>query len=265
MRYQSTKGNWRKAVDAAEGLIVAAGGDGTVAKVFRQAAGRDVAVAVLALGTANNLARSLGLLGDARELIAGWDRGAKGTFDVCTMRVIGNRRERRFVESCGGGLLVEAIKRGPGEVEQPGKLVGSEMDRALTMAREIVNDTPAAHWHVEVDGEDVSGDYLAVEAMNIRLSGPGLPLAPDAIANDGKLDVVLVAENDRAALAEYLARRLSQDEHDLPRLRTVRGRHVLLGPPSGTLRIDDDLVKVAKPVELDVLKEAVTYVRAVGD
>ena len=54
MRYQSSKEDWKKAVDRAEGLIVVAGGDGTVAKVFRRVCGRDVPVAVLAMGTANN-------------------------------------------------------------------------------------------------------------------------------------------------------------------------------------------------------------------
>jgi len=143
-----------------------------------------------------------------------------------------------------------------------GKLVGSEMDRALVMARDIVNNTPTAHWSVQVDDQDHSGEYIAVEAMNIRLTGPGLPLAPDAIPNDGELDVVLVADGDRHALASYLEKRLHHEAHEPPALHVVRGKHVVLGPPGGTLRIDDDLVTVGEPVELDVLHDAVTYVRA---
>src|SRR5436190_1260537 len=60
VRYQSSKGDWKKAVDAATDAIVVAGGDGTVAKVFTRVAGRDIPVGVLALGTANNVARALG-------------------------------------------------------------------------------------------------------------------------------------------------------------------------------------------------------------
>lgn len=44
-------------------VIVAAGGDGTVSTAARAVAGRDIPVAILPLGTANNIARSLGIEG----------------------------------------------------------------------------------------------------------------------------------------------------------------------------------------------------------
>ena len=72
MRYQSTKKSWKKAIQLPADLFIAAGGDGTVAEVIHEAAGTGVPVALLPIGTANNIARSLGIVGDAREII---DRG----------------------------------------------------------------------------------------------------------------------------------------------------------------------------------------------
>ena len=49
-------------------------------------------------------------------------------------------------------------------------------------------------WRVEADGVDLSGDFLAVEIMNIGQMGPNLPLAPDAEPGDGFFDVVAIGE-----------------------------------------------------------------------
>lgn len=263
MRYQSTKENWKKAVDAATDLVVAAGGDGTVAKVFRQVAGREIPVGVLAVGTANNLARSLGLLGDAKEMVAGWSFDRTRAFDVGVMSRVGEDGERRFVEACGGGLFVDLIKRGPQEVEQGGALVGSEHDRALTLIRTLIDEVPVAHWGVEVDGEDHSGDYIAAEALLIRLTGPGIPLAAQAKPDDGVFDVALVRDEDRATLLNYIDKRLAHEQHSPPSLDVARGRRVVLKPPGKTIRIDDDLIEVRESVELNLMPGAVRYLVAV--
>src|SRR5688572_17841396 len=52
--------------------VVAAGGDGTVARVGRALAGNALPMAILPLGTANNIATSLGISGEAAELAKGW-------------------------------------------------------------------------------------------------------------------------------------------------------------------------------------------------
>ena len=54
------------------------GGDGTVGRVTRRMVGRGVPITVLPSGTANNIARSLGLIERPfEELIRGWEtRGA---------------------------------------------------------------------------------------------------------------------------------------------------------------------------------------------
>ena len=88
--YQSTKQkHYKKALKQSADLVLAAGGDGTVGKVARELIDTGVPLAVLPLGTANNLARSLGFIAAPEKIIAGLNHGEKRTFDPWT----GQRRE----------------------------------------------------------------------------------------------------------------------------------------------------------------------------
>ena len=242
VRYASTRKGWKKALDKPTDLVVVAGGDGTVADVAVRLAGSDVPLAILPLGTANNVARSLGIIGDAREMVAAWDEAAIGTLDIGV--VTAPWTEARFLESAGAGIFSELIVRARDEVERASTILGAEGDRALLLLREIVADADPIRWEVKLDGRDLSGDYSAIEAMNTRFIGPKVPLAPDADPGDGQLDVVLIGPADRDALLEYLDGRLHESAAELPRLPIERGRHLMLVRVGGTLlHVGDELLE----------------------
>ncbi|MEP7158001.1 MAG: diacylglycerol kinase family protein [Chloroflexota bacterium] len=260
VRYGSTKKDWKKVLSHQADLTVAAGGDGTAAKVLKAAAGSGVPVALLPIGTANNIGRSLGIAGrHLREMAAGWSGGTSRPFDIGVVHFDGAASEERFVEACGGGPFATAIERGKEEVEHGSPFAGNEIDRALSFIRGLLATAPVEPWRVAVDGRDYSGDYIGVEVMNIRFAGPGVPLARDADSGDGLLDVVFMRDKDRPQLIDYLDRRLAHDEIDLPRLKVVRGATVRLEPSSGVLRVDDGLEDdVRGPAEISVRPGAVT-------
>ena len=228
VRYATSKKGWKKALDKPADLVVVAGGDGTVAEVALRHAGSDVPLAILPLGTANNVARSLGLIGDAREIVSSWNNGSAGTLDIGVAAAPWG--EARFIESAGAGVFAHLIDRADEEIEDSTTILGAEGDRALLLLRRIVAEAEADRWKVELDGRDLSGEYLAIEAMNTRFTGPKVPLAPDADPGDGLLDVVLIGPSDREALLDYLDGRLHDSAADLPRLPVERGRHLRLRP-----------------------------------
>src|SRR5687768_7023753 len=63
-------------------LLVAAGGDGTVATVAAIALQTGAALAILPLGTANNIAMSLGVKGAVADLIASWTNARHQSLDL---------------------------------------------------------------------------------------------------------------------------------------------------------------------------------------
>ena len=241
VRYQSTEKDWESALDDPGDMAVVAGGDGTVAKIARAVADRGIPLALLPFGTANNIGKALGVFGDVRRLVAAWRDAPTLEMDVGV--VSGPAGERRFVEAVGGGVFAELIERGRTEVEDATVMVGRETDRALQLLRHILEDAAPAEWRIEFDGQELVGSFLAVEAMNIAFAGPNVPLAPDADVSDGRLDLVLVREEDRGRLIDYLTGRVEGASALMPDLDVRRGRHLRMTPPDGVvLRIDDELL-----------------------
>lgn len=77
--YASSKSDeFPKILDGEFDLIVIAGGDGTVRKVASRLRHRKAAIAIFPHGTANNIARSLGMTGDRQEMANAWRKGRTG-------------------------------------------------------------------------------------------------------------------------------------------------------------------------------------------
>jgi diacylglycerol kinase (ATP) len=228
---------WEQSLDADFDLVVAAGGDGTVVKVFKRLAGTGTLATLFPIGSANNIAGSIGF--DDVDLRRLTSDSAEASFDIGSIAWDGSREP--FVESAGGGIFAEMIARAE---EMPTPDGEDKVELGLRLLREIVKDKPARHWQLQADEKDHSDDFLAVEAMNVRQLGPNVPLAPDADPGDGLLDLVLVRDADRSALAAYLDARLESRSAELPQLETHRVREVALAPPDGScLHFDDELLQ----------------------
>lgn len=222
-------------------LVVVAGGDGTVAKVAIALAGRGVPLAILPVGTANNIARSLGLVGGTSHIIHGLHAAVRKRLDVGVAR--GPWGERLFVEAAGVGLFARALAVLEHQDARPvAELAKDEpsFESAVRLLRHLLADYDPREWRITLDGRDLSGRYLLLEAMNIRLIGPHLHLAPDADPGDGLFDVVVASEDQRRGLLDYLGHRLER-EATLPALTVHRGSRLEVVWTEPEIHFDDEV------------------------
>jgi diacylglycerol kinase (ATP) len=241
--YQSTKEpGLKKALAQPTDLVLAAGGDGTVAKVAFRLIDSGIPLSALPLGTANNLARALGFVASPEEIIARLEGGKKQVFDVGL--ATGPWGERYFFEGVGGGLLADYVRAAKKEEKQNGKAEKlskeQQMARHGALLRRMLHDYPAREWKIEIDGKDVSGRYVLWEAMNIRSVGPALHLAPRAETRDGRIDFVCARTADRARLMEHFDARVAGKKSKSP-LPTKRFRELRIVWKGSTIHLDDEL------------------------
>lgn len=194
--HASDEREMKAALAAGCDLVAIAGGDGTVHATLALLAGTGVPFAILPAGTANNIAKSLGFQGDPATLVAGWAGGGPRPID----RGVARRGDRvaHFIESLGFGVFPEVIRRG--ESLPKG---GDALDPALKLFAKVAAEAPARRYAITADGQDLSGEYLLVEAMNLGLLGPNVSLAHSA-PDDGRVELVLLGEADRGALVTHI-------------------------------------------------------------
>jgi diacylglycerol kinase (ATP) len=240
VKYQSSKEkDWKKALRRRCDIIAVAGGDGTVGKVARRMVGKPTPIAILPVGTANNLGHALGLTGRALEsLILEWESARRVNFDIGEAE--GPWGSNYFVEGVGVGLFAATIlnirERNP--ILAADVCREDEIIRVLQILKKQVKKHRAEKIKVRLDDEDLSDDYVLIQALNIRYAGPNLDLAPGADTNDGLLDVVLLRRGEEGKLSRYLTHCISR-RNAKANLTIRRGRHLQIEWDGSPIHIDD--------------------------
>ena len=214
-------------------LLIAAGGDGTVGKVALRLLNRATPIGILPLGTANNIAHSLGIEGDIDAIVRGWADGAIQPYDIGL--ATGPWETMPFIEAVGIGAFADTMST-PSDGNGEDRVIAGR--RAFAKALEEAEPLETA---VHIDGTPLLGDWLAVEALNPSRSGPALWLAPHAHSGDGLLDVLCISEEQRPSVIDWLA----APDTTAPPFEAIRAHRVAFewDAKRYPLRIDDELVE----------------------
>jgi diacylglycerol kinase family enzyme len=242
--YQSTKDGYKKALRKKWDLVIVAGGDGTVTKVARALDGHDKLLAILPIGTANNVARAIGLNGKIHTLISGLPNAKPMPLDVGLAQ--GPWGQRRFLEAVGFGTIAKAIAHSDGR-EKPS--LGLRIYWGREDLLQYLGEATPERFEVKVDGEVFAGEFLLVEIMNLGRTGPALPISTTATHDDGLFDVVFLFESDRKPMLSWL----ETPESESPPVTVRKGREVRLSWERGHARIDDRVYhppKKSSPVKV---------------
>jgi diacylglycerol kinase family enzyme len=224
-------------------LIVLAGGDGTVARIARKLPDRSVPVAILPIGTANNIARSLGIEGGAEELIAGLAEAPMAGLDIG--RAVGPWGTSRFIEGLGFGALAEAIVN-DGTPKPP---MPQRIEKGREAFAKALIETKPARYHVVADGKEIDAECVFLEVLNLGMTGPRVMIGPSAEPGDQLLDVVYLPTDRLPAMLGWL----KAPEHRPPPVEVRKAREVTMRWESGRLRIDDETFnEPATPCEIAI-------------
>lgn len=180
-----------EAADAGYAIVVAAGGDGTIASVAGALLGRETALGILPLGSLMNIARSFGLPRDLDEAAAVIATGTVRPVDV------GEANGVPFMEAGSVGLSAAIF----GEAEQ----IDEGHYRAVFSALRLLAKFPPSRMTLRLDDRVVATQALSVVAANGPYMGLGFTVAPDAVLDDGLLDIVVYSRFSRMELVRHFA------------------------------------------------------------
>ncbi len=207
----------KEAALAGEELVIVAGGDDTVEEVAHELIGTKTALAILPVGTTNNLAHALGIptnveqaceligLGLVRKIDAGEVRaGKKGTSEY-------------LLQSAGIGLS---------EVAQDGHDRDQGTGASLPQALCKVELEPGRVELELASGKVISPHTQVVTVSNAPLMAENSLITPGARMDDGLLDVAIYDGMSREEVLDYFRAAAVEAHGQDPRIRFYKVRRV---------------------------------------
>ncbi len=190
------------------GAVILAGGDGTINAAAPALHETGLPLGILPMGTANDLARNIGIPtegdGAAEIILAGRTR----TLDLGTVNEI------PFFNVASMGLTVATTKNLKQIMKRRYGVLSYPLAAALAVLR-----SGRFRAALRTDGEEVLVTTLQIAVGNGRYYGGGMVVSADATIDDGCLDVYSLEPRARWRLL-FMARAFRAGEHD--KLREVR-------------------------------------------
>ena len=247
------KGDAREAARTGGGdgvsVFVILGGDGTISEVVNGLNGHPTPICVVPVGTANCLTKEFGQSADVEAAVRRIESMRTRMLD--SFEVNGERG----LLFAGAGLDGE-VGRKVCEARN-GRL--SVMSYVLPLFRTMLHYR-FPKFSVEIDGERVEEDATFAEVSNVSTYGGPIRLVPEARADDGALDVLIMNTWRRARILGYLAQSCLLNRVHGENLLLLRGREIrMTSAHEVPYQVDGDFAGYL-PLEIRVLPKSVCVV-----
>jgi diacylglycerol kinase family enzyme len=240
----------RQAVEAGATLVMVWGGDGTMIGVASALAGTGVPLGILPGGTANLFARNLGIPLGLDGAVATAVGGRTRTVDLLDVDLGGGEHRVSAVMS-GAGWDAEMMAAPESRKRRFGwgayAIEGVRSVRQRPMQLRVTVD----------DGPELRLSGRTVLIANVGMLVAGMMLVPEASADDGLLDVLVIDPSTPLDWVRSTAGILSRSALNDPSRTHLRGREVVVR--TGHVRkrqIDGDLVSPGASLHVRVLPAA---------
>jgi len=197
-------------------IIAALGGDGMLRLLAEVLRDTDATLAILPGGRGNDLARVLGIPSDPAAAVGVAVEGEQRMLDVAS---VGGRP---YLGIASFGFDSDANR-----IANEARLIRGNLVYLYAAVRALAGWRPAS-FAVTVDGERHELEGYSVAVANSSAYGGGMLLAPQAVLDDGQLDVVATSKTPKLHCVRMLPRVFSGRHLSDPSVHTWRGRCIEL-------------------------------------
>jgi len=252
----------RRAHEAAEigrKRILVLGGDGTFQVLINALVDHpEIVLGILPAGGGNDLAATLGLPQDPVRAAGMLLEGEAGFLDAVRVRTA-DGVERLYTGGGGVGLDAEAARYAGGIYRNlHGRLryLFSAL-RALMGFRsfKVIVRTGIS------EPRNLEANVLLLGVLNTPIYGAGLRIAPDALTDDGKLDLVLIEDMSFIEVLALFPALASRGELQTKRVQRFRVERVRIETKQPRLFHGDGEILGSTPVEVEVVSRAIRVLR----
>lgn len=203
------------------------GGDGTLHHAMNgimqqeEISSTEPTLAMIPVGTGNDWVRTYGIPTNYEETIRGIKLGKPFIQDVGLATFGDQKEERYFINFAGAGFDGYVVKNA-------GKRFG-KLSYLWGLATCLFSfKTPSLH--VEVNDENRQGKFYMTIAGIGQYGGGGMRLMPNAITNDGLLDLTLAGDLSKMDVVSNLGKIFSGKLLSHPKVESIRCKQIIIQP-----------------------------------
>lgn len=224
----------KQAIEDGYDMVIAMGGDGTIGAVIEGVVGSKIKLGIIPAGTSNDFITSLGIPADLKEACDLIVSGQTRKVDVGRLKTKQTKKFYFFMTTIVG--LIATLY--PDIAEVPEGKFGGIKNAVSTLLK--YESAPKIYLTLD-DESKIKVESLMVTIVNTPLIGLKNMVAPDAIMDDGLLDIAVYPNWSKAQLLAYFAKTAKE------------------GPPSdeGIQRYRAKKIKIKTDPKLDIAAEGI--------
>ena len=223
-------------------MVLAIGGDGTALEVARGLAGSETALGVIPAGTGNDFIKTLGLPPEPEAALEHILSHSPRKTDV------GEINGDIFLNEIGTGFDVSVLDW----AAKAKKYCRGILPYFYGVMQTLFRFRAISLTYAVDGGEPVTREAFVMGVANGKWIGGGIAIAPEAAADDGLLDVVVVDTIPRRKLMGRLAGLMKGKILTFPETHFIRASFVSFSSPSMRVNVDGEIVPAEK-VEARIL------------
>lgn len=227
-------------------MVICAGGDGTIHEVINGIAGSGLILGILPMGTGNVLAWELDIPFDIRKACEALATGKIRTIDLGITSV-----GSYFSCMAGVGLDAQVVR----EVDPTVKGFLGIIAYPLTAVRTVLR-YGLPELTIKIDGKEPPLTGYSVVICNARHYGGRFMLCPDAVIDDGWLDVCILQEHHASAIIRSGASVVLNPHQAVEGLAFHRGRSVHVSSNRKVLVQSDGDIIGTTPIGFSIAPKA---------
>ena len=222
----------RRSVDESAETLIVIGGDGTLHEAAQSLSGTGTALGIIPAGTGNDFIKTVHIPKDPLEALDMILNGSARPVD--TVRI----NDRLFLNECGCGFDVMVLDH----AENAKKHVKGLLPYLYGVLKTICHFKDISIVYSLDDGPLTEAGILVLAVGNGRFIGGGIPIAPNAVPDDGLLDVLIVSSMSRPRMLRALPGLLKGKIQTFPETVHHYARKLHLEGKALRINIDGEII-----------------------
>ena len=229
-------------------IFVAVGGDGTISSIAKQLIYTDKILAVYPMGSGNGFAKENGFDKSIKKLLTKIQNKKSQIIDTIKIN------QEFSINVSGVGL---------------DSVVAYNFEKTSRGFFNYIKTTIATFFSFNdinikfknIDYQKYNGKYLMLNVANTRQFGNNAFIAPNAILDDGLVDIVLVKRFSLIGSVKFAYQLFSKKLGGNPFVTYLRLEQIDLEIDNNIWHIDGDAMELPSPVEIQVLKHSLKVLK----